>query len=84
MTTSDNGRKKRGARGGVKHQPGKGHNRKSAKRKKKQFIAKAARKRRQQKADAKREWSKYDELSDEIKRLLGPAYVPKMPRPVDG
>jgi hypothetical protein len=36
--------KKRGPRGGVKHQPGAGHDRKSAPRKKKRFAKKAIRK----------------------------------------
>lgn len=76
-------RKKRGARGGVKHQPGKGHDRKSAERKKKRFIAKAAQKRRQVDEEAKKEWARYDELTDEQKRLLGPACIPQIPRPTD-
>jgi hypothetical protein len=75
--------KKRGPKGGVRHQPGRGHDRKSAREKKKRFARRAARKRRQRDQAAKKAWEEWDALPDEVKRLLGPAGEPKMPRPSD-
>lgn len=59
--------KKRGPRGGIKHTPGRAHDRKSAKRKKKRFADKAARKRRQQQDDAREAWRNWDGLPDDVK-----------------
>jgi hypothetical protein len=73
--------KKRGPKGGVKHQPGKGHDRKSAKEKRKRFARAAARKRRQQNENAKKAWEAWDKLSDDVKKLLGPSAQPDVPRP---
>jgi hypothetical protein len=73
--------KKRGPKGGIKHQPGKGHDTKSGPQKKKRFARKAARKRRQVEESAKTQWEEWDRLPDEVKRLLGPAGQPKVPRP---
>ncbi len=75
--------KPRGPEGGIKHQPGRGHDRKSAPAKKKRFARKAARKRAEQETEAREAWAEWDRLPDEVKRLLGPAGQPKMPRPSD-
>jgi hypothetical protein len=73
--------KKRGPRGGIKHQPGRGHDRKSAVEKKKRFVRKAAKKRHQQEEEARKAWQEWDQLPDDVKRLLGPAGRPSIPRP---
>jgi hypothetical protein len=73
--------KKRGPKGGIKHQPGRGHNRKSAKEKRKRFARTAAKKRQRQEEDAKKAWDAWDKLSDEVKKLLGPTAQPDVPRP---
>lgn len=73
----------RGPKGGVKHQPGYGHDRKSARAKKKRFARKAARKRQQQDEEARKTWEEWDKLPEEVKRLLGPTGQPSMPRPDD-
>jgi hypothetical protein len=83
MATEDQGEKKKGPKGGAKHQPGKGHDRKSAPARKKRFARKAARKRQAEEEAAREEWQKWDSLPDEVKKLLGPAGQPKMPRPED-
>jgi len=75
--------KKRGPKGGVKHQPGRGHDRKSAVERKKRFARKAEEKRQALEEDARRAWAEWDKLSDEVKKLLGPAGQPRMPRPDD-
>ena len=74
----------RGPKGGKKHQPGRGHDRKSSPAKRKRFARKAARKRQQQEEDARRAWEQWDRLPEDVKRLLGPTGEPKMPRPRDG
>lgn len=76
--------KKRGPKGGIKHQPGKGHDRKSTPAKKRRFARKAEAKRRKQDAEARKAWAEWDSLPDDVKRLLGPAGEPKLPRPSDG
>lgn len=76
--------RKRGPKGGVKHQPGKGHDRKSAPVKKKRFVRKAARKRKQLEEEARAAWAEWDALPDDVQRLLGLAGRPKMPGPGDG
>lgn len=75
--------KKRGPKGGIKHQPGRGHDRKSGADKKKRFARKAARKRRQRDEEARKIWAEWDALPDEVKRLLGPTGQPSTPRPTD-
>jgi hypothetical protein len=75
--------KKRGAKGGIKHQPGRGHDNKSASARKKRFQRKAARKRQAQEQDARRQWEIGDHLSDEQKRLR-PELQPTLPRPEHG
>ena len=74
---------KHGPKGGRKHKPGRGHERKSSKAKKERFARKAAKKRQQQDADARRAWQEWDELPNDVKRLLGPAGQPKVPRSHD-
>lgn len=73
----------RGPKGGVKHQPGRGHRRKSASVKKRRFQKKAARKRRERQQDAKKEWEQWDQLDDEQKKLR-PDLKPTLPRPEHG
>jgi len=73
--------KKRGPKGGVKHQPGRGHDHKSAAGRKKRFAIKAAKKRTQQHDEAKRAWDAWDQLPDDAKKLLGPSQQPPTPRP---
>jgi hypothetical protein len=80
----DEGRdKKKGPKGGVKHQPGRGHARKSGPQKKKRFARRAAKKRQEQEEAARKEWEEWDRLPEEAKKLLGPAGMPKVPRPDD-
>jgi hypothetical protein len=76
-------KKKKGPRGGVPHQPGRGHDRKSAPGKKKRFARKVAAKREQEEEEARRAWAAWDALPDATKKLLGPAGQPQMPRPKD-
>lgn len=73
--------KKRGPKGGIKHQPGRGHDRKSSPSKKKRFARRAAQKRQEQEEDARKAWSEWDALPEEVKRLLGPTAAPRTPRP---
>lgn len=75
--------KKRGPRGGIKHQPGRGHDTKSTPQKRKRFRRKAARKRKEKIETARKLWQEYDALSEETKRLLGPKGKPTVPRPSD-
>jgi hypothetical protein len=83
MAAEEKPRKKRGPKGGMKHQPGRGHNRKSIRAKKKRFVRKADRKRKEEEAAARQAWEDWDRLSEDVKGLLGPAGRPKMPRPRD-
>lgn len=84
MAGQEKPEKKRGPKGGKKHQPGRGHDRKSLPAKRKRFARKAERKRIQQEEAARQAWADWDQLPDEVKRLLGPAGQPTMPRPTDG
>lgn len=77
-------KKSRGPRGGIRHQPGRGHDRKSVGPRKRRFSRKAARKRKAQIEEARKAWEEWDRLSEDVKRLLGPEGQPKMPRPNDG
>jgi hypothetical protein len=72
----------RGPKGGKKHTPGRDHDGKSAKKKKKRFARKQAEKRREQEERARNDWVEWDSYTDEQRRLLWP-YRPKMPRPSD-
>jgi hypothetical protein len=73
---------RRGPKGGVKHQPGRGHERKSAATKKERFKRKAKRKREAAKEAARRIWEWWDGLGDEQRKLLV-KLKPKVPRPPD-
>jgi len=81
MSKEEEPEKRRGPKGGMKHQPGRGHDRKSTPAKKKRFARKAATKRQEKDEEARKAWAEWDALSDDVKRLLGPAGMPKMPRP---
>ena len=83
MAKKEAGARKRGARGGIKHQPGRAHDSKSGPQRKKRFARKAAKKRREAEQAARRLWEQWDRLPDEVKKLLGPLYQPKVPRPKD-
>jgi hypothetical protein len=84
MPSKKDSSKKRGPKGGVKHQPGKGHDRKSLVAKKKRFVRKVAKKMAEAEANARQAWAEWDKLPDEVKLLLGPTAQPKLPRPDDG
>jgi hypothetical protein len=73
----------RGPKGGKKHTPGRGHDRKSRNQKAKRLVAKAARKREQLRREAAEQWRVWDSLSDDAKKLR-PELAPKHPRPTDG
>lgn len=76
-------KKKRGPRGGVKHTPGRGHDRKSSGPMKRRFARKAGKERIAKVAEAKRQWAAWDAQPEEVKKLLGVAGQPKLPRPKD-
>jgi hypothetical protein len=66
-----------------KHTPGRDHDRKSAARRKKRFARKAAKKREDEKTEARIAWAAWDALPDNVKRLLGPSAMPNSARPTD-
>jgi hypothetical protein len=72
--------KKRGPRSGVKHQPGRGHQRKSKPQKAKRYKRKAAKRRREEEEAARRQW---EQLTDEQKKFRFDL-EPSMPRPSNG
>jgi hypothetical protein len=73
--------RKKDPKGGVKHTPGRGHQTKSGRTKKKRFRKTAAQMRRAKEEAARKIWNNWDQLSDELKKLLGPKGEPKVPRP---
>lgn len=75
--------KKRGPKGGIRHQPGRGHDSKSRAQTKKRFIRNAAKKRRDKEEEARRLWEEWDRLPDDAKKLLGRRGEPKVARPRD-
>ncbi len=75
--------KKIGPKGGVKHTPGRAHDASSGPAKKKRFRKKAQRVRKEQAELARILWQEWDEMSPELRRLLGPKGEPKVPRPKD-
>jgi hypothetical protein len=83
MAAEEAPKKKRGPKGGIKHQPGRHHDTKSADEKKKRFARKAAKKRQQEKERARQAWQAWDALPENVKRLLGPAAKPRIARPTD-
>jgi hypothetical protein len=80
MSKKKGGGKKRGPKGGIKHQPGRGHDPKSGPIKRKRYIEKAEKKRQRKIEEAREKWAEWDRLNDEQKKLLAP-FKPKMPRP---
>ena len=79
--------KKRGPKGGIQHQPGRGHDSKSTPQQKKRFRRKAERKRRAKHEAAKKQWEVWDGLSDEqvllrdtARGLLGKECPPSLVR----
>jgi hypothetical protein len=82
MAKSKASEKKREPKGGIKHQPGKGHAPKSGPAKKKRFARKAARKRKEEDEAARKQWERWDKLTKEQRKLL-PELKPSMPRPHD-
>jgi hypothetical protein len=75
-------KKKRGPKGGIKHQPGGGHDRKSAPHKKSAYRRRVARKQAALEAEARRQWEIWDGLTEEQKELEWDLR-PKLPRPPD-
>jgi hypothetical protein len=75
-------KKARGPRGGVKHQPGRGHDSKSQSERKKQFARRQSRKRQAEDEDLKQRWAVWDRLTEDQRKLL-PDLEPAEPRPVD-
>jgi hypothetical protein len=73
----------RGPKGGRKHTPGRGHDRKSKRQKDKAFRKRAARKREQRRREAEEQWRVWDSLPDDVKPFRHELY-PKYPRPGDG
>lgn len=73
-------KRSKGPRGGVRLQPGKGHDRKSGLNRKRKFAEEAAKKRLDQKAVVRKEWEQWDNLTDEQKKLR-PDLKPTKPRP---
>lgn len=82
MSKRKGGDKKRGPKGGIKHQPGRGHDTKSGPIKKARHKKRAAKIRRQRKEEARKQWALWDGLSDEQKKWR-PDLRPKVPRPKD-
>lgn len=82
MVEEKNDGKKRGARGGAKHTPGRGHARKSDPQKKKRFRRKAATKRQEKHEALRKQWEEWDALTPDAKKLR-PEMKPKQPRPTD-
>lgn len=80
MSKKKAGKKKRGPKGGIKHQPGRGHDRKTLPIKKRRFEKLAEKKRRQKEGEARRQWEAWDSLDDYVKKKR-PELEPKMPRP---
>ena len=72
----------RGPKGGIPHQPGRGHDRKSGLARKKRFARKAANKRKDLEEEAKTAWTEWDAQPEDVRKLLGPSGQPKLPRPM--
>jgi hypothetical protein len=68
------------ASGGRKHTPGRGHRRKSEGAKKRRFRKKAERKRQEEDEAARKEWDRWDKLTEPARRLRSDL-KPKRPRP---
>jgi hypothetical protein len=74
--------KKRGPKGGIKHKPGRGHDRKSHRRLKKRFEKKAKKRREEAKAENKQAWETWDSLPLYVQDKR-PDLRPKLPRPTN-
>ena len=72
-------KKARGPLGGIKHQPGRGHDRKSGLQRQRRFARKAIRLRQQEEEEIRKQWEVWDKLTEEQKKLL-PKLRPKAPR----
>ena len=73
-------KKKRGPRGGIKHQPGRGHQRKSGPERKRRFQQKAVARLQTEKEKSRKQWENWDKLTEEQRKLL-PDFRPERPRP---
>ena len=82
MLSSADEPRKRGPKGGIKHQPGRGHDRKSRPSKTRRQMRRAARMREEKLEEARRQWELYDRLTKDAKWLLK-LPKPKLPRPED-
>jgi hypothetical protein len=76
-------KKVRGPRGGVKHTPGRGHDRKSGIAKTRRYMKKAQKKREEEEELLRKRWEEWDKLNDDQKRLR-PELMPSQPRPDHG
>ncbi|MCI0681395.1 MAG: hypothetical protein L0Y71_04760 [Gemmataceae bacterium] len=74
--------KKRGPKGGIKHQPGRGHDRKSQRGKKERWKRKARQQHQQRMEEARKQWELYDKLTKEQRSLME-LPEPTLPRPDD-
>jgi hypothetical protein len=72
----------RGPKGGKKHTPGRGHDRKSRLRKDRRRIEKARKRREALEAEARKQWAIWDSLGGE-KQKLRPDLRPTLPRATD-
>jgi hypothetical protein len=61
--------KPKGPKGGVKHQPGRGHDRKSGPPRKRRIARRAARKRKQLEEEARKQWEEWDRIPEEPKTV---------------
>jgi hypothetical protein len=73
--------KKRGPKGGIKHTPGRGHARKSQPSKKRRIGKRLRARHKEREEEARRRHEEYDQLPDEVKKLLGEKGKPKGRRP---
>jgi hypothetical protein len=76
------GKKKRGPKGGVKYTPGRGHARKSGPRKKERFQQKAKKKREEEQEALRKQYAEWDAMTPEVQKFF-PEKKPKLPRPSD-
>jgi hypothetical protein len=75
-------KKKRGPKGGVKHQPGRGHQKKSGAERKRRFAQKTLHSREELKERIRKQWEVWDTLTEEQRNLL-PDLQPERPREID-
>jgi hypothetical protein len=82
VADDEEGKKKRGPKGGIKHAPGRGHTRKSEVVKKERFRKRAARKRHDEQEALRQQWAEWDDLPPEVRKFF-PEKKPKLARPTD-